>query len=184
LEFYVDEDFIKLNSIKFFLPNGREAISNDNMTVESEYFLTKLTIHNPWDKQDEGNYTCVSKDVYNYRNSDVKFIKFTDKPYLQFNSSESRIKIAYGINKTIIFNFTYSACPEFELKYFKDDEYFETEKYDLDFVIEKYFIDFNETTIQFKIYDINAFDNGKYTFIMSNLGGEIERNIELIVEGK
>ena len=178
-------------SLKFILPNGNEAISNENMTLalldkstDEEFLYISLTVHNPHDKEDEGNYTCYVEDKFNNSNFGVKTIKFIAEPFIQFNSTCSKVTKKFIESSSTEFKFNYSGCPDIELEYFKDGELIGNEISICTLKEKKYEIKINEEEIIFTIMNPTVEDRGNYTFVASNKAGTIKKNIEFIVEGK
>ncbi|XP_070490957.1 vascular endothelial growth factor receptor 1-like [Chironomus tepperi] len=182
----VETNSINMISSKFLLPNGEEAKSNERMTVGplKEYdngFYTILYIHNALKTYDEGNYTCIAEDIYNISVTAIKTIKFTDNPIIQFDSSVSKIDVNLKEYEytPIVFKFTFIACPDFTLEVVKDEVLIG--KGDKFKKPNKHSLNINEDEIKFYITSPVVYDIGNYTFVMSNEGGIIKRNIELII---
>ncbi|XP_070490956.1 vascular endothelial growth factor receptor 1-like [Chironomus tepperi] len=85
-------------------------------------------------------------------------------------------------NSKIVFEFTYIACPDFTLEVFKDEVLIvKDDDYE---ILGKHLLGIYEDKIKFYIRSPIVYDIGNYTFVMSNEGGEIKRNIELIINAR
>ncbi|XP_070496401.1 vascular endothelial growth factor receptor kdr-like isoform X5 [Chironomus tepperi] len=176
--------------IKFFLPNGNEAQTTDYLTlsaIEHEHGDKRkshrnLTIHNALDERDQGDYTCNIIDLFNNSNSAISSITFVDKPVVQLNSSNPKIKTSKG-KKTAKFHFNYFAYPKASFEWYGPQNNLIAKDNDI-MVREKYNVAISEDDISFTIKFPGIEDYGEYTLVAYTDGERFEKKVKLVVSEK
>ncbi|XP_070496812.1 vascular endothelial growth factor receptor 3-like [Chironomus tepperi] len=176
--------------IEFLLPNGNEAKNMDYLLLtetkveagDTRKSHRNLTVNNALETRDQGNYTCVLKDIYNNIYSTVTSITFVDKPVVQLNSSNPLVATTKG-QKTAKFHFNYFVYPKPKFEWYDTQNKMISPDQDVQNDT-KHSISISDDEISLTINNPGIEDFGEYTLVAYTDGERFEKKVKLVVSEK